>query len=146
MELEFQFPDVGSWISRIQLPSPGGWSMDSNFRKLDVRLEQASLDQPSPYFFRAKTCQKTRKNGGFQEGEPPGRNARGNPWGPVRTRGGPHLILGLFSTGFVVVSDKCHLLFSPQSRNASRSEVGNWKPISDFPTPSFQNQEVGIWK
>ena len=71
--------------------------MESNFQKSDVRLEQVSLDQPSQYFFRAKTYRKSRKNGGFQGGKHPERNARGNPWGPVKTRGDPRPILGLFS-------------------------------------------------
>ena len=53
-------------------------------------------DQPSQYFFHAKTCVKTRKNGSFRGGTPPGSNARRNPWGPVRTCGDPRLLLGLF--------------------------------------------------
>ena len=102
----FQLPDAGCWKSQaffrtleveIQAPEVERRKLDSNFWKFEVGLEEASLDQPSQYFFRAKTCRKTRKNGGFQGGKPPGRNARGNPWGPVRTRGGPRPLLGLFS-------------------------------------------------
>ena len=103
LDVENKLPEDASWKRTFRV-----WKLDFQyplFRKLEVGLEKASLDQPSQYFFRAKKCVKTGKNGSFRGGKPPGRNARGNPWGPVRTRGDPRFILGLTSpfTGYFYV-------------------------------------------
>ena len=105
------------------------------------------MDWTPQYFSPAKTCLKTRKNDSFRGGKPPGRNARGNPWGPVRTRGGPRPLLGLFATGFVVVfvRSKCLTVRSWKLKtNFRRSAVGSWICNSQLPTLRSWNLEVEI--
>ena len=72
------------------------WIQTSRSWKFEVGRDKESRGHLSQYIFRAETCEKTRKNSSFRGGKPHGRNACGNPWGPVRTRGGPRLIPGLF--------------------------------------------------
>ena len=67
----------------IQFPEDASWETTSGVWNLEVGLEEGSSDQSPQYFFRAKTCVKTRKNSSLRGGTPPGRNARGNPWGPA---------------------------------------------------------------
>ena len=106
LTFNFRKLEAGSWILNLRHLTSGSPKLYSNFWELGVGLEGAISDHPPQYFFHAKKCVKTRKNGSFRGGKPPGRNARENPWGPVRTRGDPRPLLGSFATGFVVVSDK----------------------------------------
>ena len=60
LDVENKLPEDASWTTTFRV-----WQLDFQyplFRKLEVGLEKASLDQPSQYFFRAKKCVKTRKN------------------------------------------------------------------------------------
>ena len=110
-EVEIQFPEDASWET-----TSGVWKLDFQhplFRKLEVGLEEGGSDQSPQYFFRAKTCVKTRKNGSLRGGTSPGRNARGNPWGPVRTRedpwgpAPPTRLVFLTRSLFFVLRDEC---------------------------------------
>ena len=147
MTSNFRKLEAGSWILNLRHPTPGSPKLYSNFWELEVGLEGAISDHPPQYFFHAKKCVKTRKNDSFQGGKPPGRNARGNPWGPVRTRGGPRPLLGLFATGFVVVfaRSKCLAVRSWKLKtNFRRSAVGSWICNSQLPTLRSWNLEVEI--
>ena len=117
--------------------------------------DKESRDHLSQYFFRAKTCVKMRKNGSFRGGKPPGRNARGNPWGPVRTRGGPHPILRLFSKRHGIRRGEALGLvpgIQMLTFNFWKLEVGGWSPSSERWTlhigcqfPEFNLPEAGSW-
>ena len=111
------------------------------------------MEQPPQYFFRAKMCLKTRRNGDFQGGKPPGSNARGNPWGPARPRGGPRTLVGLFVTGFVVISNNFFGLFSCMGFNVQFPEdgfllptCGSWiqTSILFYPKSNFQSLDVDL--
>ena len=84
---------VANWMFFSQIHSSRSWKLKSNFQKtafgiqlmedrtwiqtsrswkFEVRRGKESRDHLSQYFFRAKTCVKTRKNGSFRGGKPPG--------------------------------------------------------------------------
>ena len=102
---KFNLPEVGSWnpISRRRLLESNLWKMEVGFELPEVGsskfwTRQRKSGPPVSILFPRKNVRKNAKNSSFRGGKPPGRNARGNPWGPVRTRGGPRPILGLFSS------------------------------------------------
>ena len=99
--------------------------------RLKLQTEDCGGDQPPQYFFPAKMCLKTRKNTSFQGGKPPGSNARGNPWGPVRTRGDPRPLLGLFATAFCVVCNGFFGIFCRMDCNRVPTS-DFWKLDSNF--------------
>ena len=80
LDVENKLPEDASWKTTFRV-----WKLDFQyplFRKLEVGLEEASLDQPSQYFPDAKKCVKTRKNSSLEAGSSLEDT-------PVGTRGAP---------------------------------------------------------